>query len=68
MKKKNKQLEHATLLLELLQEDFVKLSELDPLAILDMMGVAGLAFVEGSEASEAFLDAIKEQVMSGKDK
>lgn len=63
---KNKQLEHATLLLELLQEDFIKLSELDALAILDMMGVAGLAFVEGSEASEAFFDAIKAEVEAKK--
>lgn len=63
---KNKQLEYATQLLELLQEDFVKLSELDAIAILDMMGIAGIAFVEGPGAFEGFYEAIKAEVEAKK--
>lgn len=50
----------AERLIEEINSDIDSLSELDPLLILDLMGIIGIEFAVGNAASDEYLGVLKE--------
>lgn len=53
----------AAALINEIKADISRLSDLDPLFILDLMGILGIQFAEGTDASKEYFEYIKQNLV-----